>query len=74
MRLEKLPMGIAATAEIAGIAETADFANFGDYCPTLPGVPILPSLQAENERLHAEIEQVARGESRDCKYWPEFRP
>ena len=70
-RMKRLPVGITVTAEIAGIIDNADFANIGDCCPRLLRLPILPSWQAKNGRLHAEIEKFAvRGclDCTDCRY------
>ena len=58
-RFKRLPVGIAGTADFAGIAENEVFPLIGECCPRLPGLPILPRLQAENRRLHAEIEKIA---------------
>ena len=57
-KYSRLPAGIAGTADFAGIAENAVFPIIGECCPRLPGLRILPSLQAENRRLHAEIEKI----------------
>ena len=70
-RLKRLPVGITGTAEIAGIIDKADFANIGDCYWRLLRLPILPSWQAKNGRLHADIENVAvRGclDCTDCRY------